>query len=239
MTSLLNDLALSRTYQGDYVEGRALMHELVALDTALFGPSHPDLAAHLENLGLVYSRSGFGDSNIAVLKQALAMRRAVLADDNPAIGRSLFNLATAEYLRRAYSAAEPLFEESLARMRRAYGPEHTDVVWATAMLGRNQYYLGRRADAERNLRWALAVRDPDGLLVPPDFAMVAPDMVSLLMDQRRWAEAEPIALRVLAIRDSLADTLARRAAGQLAVLYQGWGKPDRAAEYRRRADRTP
>jgi hypothetical protein len=36
--------------------------------------------------------------------------------------------------------------------------------------------------------------------------------------------------------DSLADTLARRTASQLAALYEGWGKPDRAAEYRRQAD---
>ena len=134
--SLLNDLALSRTYQGDHVEGKALMHEVVALDTAIFGPSHPYLASHLENLGLVYGYGGFEDSNVVVLKQALAMRKAVLADDNPAIWLSLFNLGTLEYQRKAYAQAEPLLEEGLARMRRADGEEHPDVVWATAALGR-------------------------------------------------------------------------------------------------------
>ena len=48
---------------------------------------HPQLAAHLENLGLVFFLGGFEDSNTVVLKQALAIRRAMLADDNPAIGR--------------------------------------------------------------------------------------------------------------------------------------------------------
>jgi tetratricopeptide (TPR) repeat protein len=104
------------------------------------------------------------------------------ADDNPAIGRSLCNLAVAEYVRGHYAAAQPLYEEALARMRRAHGPEHTDVVWATASLGRNQYRLGLLADAERNLRWALDVKDPDGRLDPPSFAKMAPIMVSLLMD---------------------------------------------------------
>ena len=235
ITGIINDLALSRAYQGDHDEGRALMHQVVALDSSHFGPSHPQLATHLENLGLVYFGAGFPDSNAAVLKQALAMRRAVLADDNPAIGRSVFNLGSVEYQRGAYAQAEPLFEEGLARMRRAYGPEHTDVVWATAALGRNQYHLGRRAEAERHLRWALEVKDPDGRLQPQDFARLAPVMVSLLMDQRRWSEAEPLALRVLAIRDSLADTLAVKAAEQLAVLYERWGKRERVAEYRQRA----
>jgi tetratricopeptide (TPR) repeat protein len=186
---------------------------------------------------MVYGYAGFQDSNVALLKQVLAMRRAVLADDNPAIGRTLYNLANADYLTGDHAAAEPLFEEALVRMRRVYGPDHPDVVWATGAMGRNLYYLGRRADAERSLRWALDVKDPNGRLVGRDFTMIARVMVTLLLDQRRYAEAEPFALRVLAIRDSLADTLAWKSAEQLATLYDGWGKPARAAEYRKRVQR--
>jgi tetratricopeptide (TPR) repeat protein len=233
ITGIINDLALSRTFQGYRVEGRSLMHQVVALDSLHFGPSHPNLASHLENLGLVYDLSGYVDSNIAVLRQVLAMRRAVLADDNPAIGRTLFNLAATEYGRRRYAAAQPLFEEALDRMRRAYGPEHTDVVWARAAMGRNLYYLRRLGEAERHLRWALNVRDSNGALMPPEYLKIAPVLVSLLMDQRRWADAEPLALRVLAIRDSMADTLSAKAAAQLVTLYEAWGKPERAAEYQR------
>jgi eukaryotic-like serine/threonine-protein kinase len=232
---ILNDLAISRAYQGDRAESMALMREVVAMDSANFGPAHPDLAAHLENFAMIYGYAGFQDSNAALLKQVLAMRRALLADDNPAIGRTLYNLANADYSRADYAAAEPLFEEALVRMRRAYGAEHPDVVWTTAAMGRNEYYLGRRADAERHMRWALDVKDPNARLAGRDLTLIGPAMVSLLMDQRRWAEAEPVALRVLAIRDSLADTLAGKAAAQLATLYDGWGKPERAAEYRRRA----
>jgi eukaryotic-like serine/threonine-protein kinase len=231
---IMNDLAISRAYQGDHAESIALMREVVAMDSANFGAAHPDLAAHLENFAMIYGYAGFPDSNTALLKQVLAMRRAVLADDNPAIGRTLYNLANADYLKGDYAAAEPLFEEALARMRRGYGPKHPDVVWTTAALGRNQYRLGRRADAERNLRWALEVKDPNARLAGRDLTLIGPVMVSLLMDQRRWAEAEPLALRVLAIRDSLADTLARQSAAQLVALYEGWGKMEKAAEYRRR-----
>jgi tetratricopeptide (TPR) repeat protein len=237
--AITNDLALSRSYQGDHVEARALMHQVVTLDSTLLGSSHPDLAAHLENLGLVYNRSGFPDSNAAVLRQTLSIRQTMLADDNPDIGRTLFNLGTAEYARGAYARAEPLYEEALSRMRRAYGPEHTDVVYATGALGRNQYYLGHRAEAERNLRWALAVKNPDGRLPPEDVATLGRAMVLLLMDERRWTEAEPLALRILAIHDSLADTLSRESAAQLAKLYAGWGKPERAAVFRKRASLVP
>ena len=231
--SIMNDLALSLNYQEKLPEARATMHQVVALDSALLGPLHPQLASHLENLGLVYFTSGFTDSNTAMLKQALAMRRAVLADDNPAIGRTLFNIAVTEYVSGNYAAAEPLYEEAVVRLRRALGPEHTDVVWATGSLGRNQALVGRTAEAERNLRWALGVKDPDGRLAPQDFTRMGSALVTLLLSQRRYADAEPIALRVLAVRDSMADTLARKTAAQLVALYEGWGKADRAAEYRR------
>ncbi len=235
---IFNDLALTRMYQGDQTEALALMRQVLALDTALLGTSHPYLASHLENIGLVYQAQGFPDSTRLVVSEALTMRRAVLANDNPAIGRSLFNIASIDYNAGKYATAEPLYEEALTLMRRAYGPEHTDVVYATGSLGRNQYYLGRKAEAERNLRWALEVTHPDGRLEPVFYARFGRMLVSLLVEQRRWAEAEPLAIRVLAIQDSLKDTLARVTAGQLAAIYEARGKADVAAEYLRRAGRA-
>ncbi len=217
---ILNDLALTRMYQGDNTEALALMHQVVALDTALFGTSHPYLAAHLENLGLVYQALGYNDSTRIVVTQGLNIRRAVLGSDNPAIGRSLFNLATLEYVEGRYAVAEPLYEQALPLMRRAYGAEHSDVVYATGSLGRNQYYLGRKADAERNIGWALGVTDPAGRLDPVFYARFGRLLVTLLVEERRWEEAEPLAVRVLAIQDSLQDTLARVTRDQLARIRQ-------------------
>jgi eukaryotic-like serine/threonine-protein kinase len=228
---ILNDLALNRAFQGDPAEGLALMRQVLKLDSALFGTSHPYLATHLENLGTIYQSAGFNDSTRTVVRQALTIRRAMLADDNPAIGRSLFNLATAEYVDQNYDSAEPLFEEALVRMRRAYGPEHTDVVYATGALGRNQYFAGRKAEAERNLRRALDVTNSDGRLEPRYYARFGAVLLSLLVQQSRWVEAEPLALRVLAIQDSLKDTLALVTAGQLAAIYKATGRGNLAAEY--------
>jgi tetratricopeptide (TPR) repeat protein len=233
MSSALNNLAWVRLFQGRKAEAVPLMLEAVGLDSALLGPNHPILANHLENLGIMYDASGSRDRSIPILRQVLALRRAGLPDNDPMIGRGLFNLGQAEHVGGNYVSADTLYAQALPRMQRAYGIEHTDVVWATASMGRNDYYLGRRAAAERNLRWALGVTAPDGRLTPRNYVKVAPVLVSLLTEQRRYAEAEPFALRVLAIRDSTADSLAGKAAAQLVALYEGWGKPERAAEYRR------
>jgi hypothetical protein len=60
-------------------------------------------------------------------------------------------------------------------------------------------------------------------------------LVSLLVDQRRWKEAEPLALRVLTVQDSLKDTLARVTATNLAKIYAATGRTERAEHYRTRS----
>jgi hypothetical protein len=73
------------------------------------------------------------------------------AGADPAIGRSLFNLAVLEFNDGSYQAAELLYQEAVSRMRRTYGPLNNDVVYATGAMGRNHYLLGRTAEAEKNL----------------------------------------------------------------------------------------
>jgi serine/threonine protein kinase/tetratricopeptide (TPR) repeat protein len=230
---ILSDLAIILSNEGKFTEALAIARRTVALDSSLLGTSHPSLATHLENLGYVYQNADLPDSAVVLVKQVLAMRRALLADDNPAIGRTLFNLASLEYAVGSYREAEPHYEEALLRMRRAYGPEHPDVVFATGWLGRNQFDLGRRAEAERNFRWVLSVTAPNGP-TPRDSVRFGRVLVTILVDQRQWKEAEPLALRVLAIADSLKqDSLARVTAGQLATLYDATGRKEQAAQYRR------
>jgi tetratricopeptide (TPR) repeat protein len=231
---ILSDLAIILANQGKYPEALAIGRETVSLDSALFGTSHPSLATHLENLGYVYNQAGFPDSAIGMVQQVLAMRRALLAPDNPAIGRTLYNLASLENDAGAYAAAQPHYEEAARLMRQAYGPEHRDVVSATGWMGRNQFELGRYAESERSIRSVLAVTAA-GSVTARDTMRFGRFLVTMLVDQRRWKEAEPLALRVFAIMDSLKeDSLARVMAGQLVAIYEGMGRGERAEEWRGR-----
>ncbi|HET8836565.1 MAG TPA: serine/threonine-protein kinase [Gemmatimonadales bacterium] len=232
---ILSDLAITLANEGKYPEALAIGRQTVSLDSSLFGTAHPYLATHLENLGYVYNQAGFPDSAIGIVTQVLAMRRALLAADNPQIGRTYYNLASLESHAGSYAAAQPHYEEAARLMRRAYGPEHPDVVAATGWLGRNQFELGRYAESERNIRSALAVTAPNAVTAR-DTMRFGRVLVTMLVDQRRWKEAEPLALRVLAIEDSLhEDSLGRVAAGQLATIYAATGRSERAEQYRARA----
>jgi hypothetical protein len=81
----------------------------------------------------------------------------------------------------------------------------------------NQYYLGRKAQAERNLRWALEVTDPDGR-PPAILPEIRPDTGVAAGGTEALHGTEPVALGVLAIQDSLQDTLARVTREQLAKI---------------------
>jgi eukaryotic-like serine/threonine-protein kinase len=234
MALVLNDLGLSRADQKDYVEAESLLKQVVALDSANFGPMHPDLATDLENLGYVYFEAERYDLDLVVLAQVLAIRRAMLSDDNPAIGRTTFNIATVLRAKGDTAAAVPMYRDALARLRRALEPTHPDVLLATSVLGRTLYAQGQRAEAETLLRTALAVQGRDRGLASWEYVKAASALAALLIDERRYAEAEPLALRVLAVRDSTGDTLAKVARAQVVKLYEGWGKVERAADYRKR-----
>lgn len=232
MALVLNDLGLSRADQKDYVEAEALLKQVVALDSANFGPMHPDLATDLENLGYVYFEAQRYDLDLVVLAQTLAIRRAMLTDDNPAIGRTTFNIASVLRAKGDLAAALPMYREAQARLRRALEPTHPDVLVATSMVGRTLYELGRRTEAEAQLRAAIAVQGRDRGLPSWAYIRTASTLAALLIDERRYVEAEPLALRVLAMRDSTGDTLAKVARAQVVKLYEGWGKAERAADYR-------
>ncbi|HEY7636235.1 MAG TPA: serine/threonine-protein kinase [Gemmatimonadales bacterium] len=236
--SILNDLGLARLLQGDSREAQTIFNEAVVLDTVIYGTKHPQLAADLENLGNAYYVEGRFDITIGLLRQVLAMRQEMLTPDDPAIARTIANTATVHRKKGDFAAAEPLYQDAARRLRRALGPDHRDAIVTLSVLGRTQSLLGRRDQGEATMRDALARADRTGALSPEAYATLIGGLADVLIDQGRFAHAEPYALKALAIRDSLAgpnaggNGMVKMSRDQLAKLYQGWGKPEKAASYR-------
>ena len=106
-----------------------MVRQTVSLDSSLFGTSHPSLATHLENLGYVYNQAGFLDSANVVVKQVAGDAAGGARGRQPGDRQNPLTTSRRWSTTRARTgAAEPLYEEAAARMRRAYGPEHPDVV---------------------------------------------------------------------------------------------------------------
>ena len=58
MVPILSDLAITLANRGELTEALTVARQTVALDSVIFGPTHPYLATHLENLGYVYDQAG-------------------------------------------------------------------------------------------------------------------------------------------------------------------------------------
>ena len=240
MVPILSDLSITLANRGELTEALAVAHQTVALDSALFGTAHPYLATHLENLGYVYDHAGFGDSAKMMVRAGSGDAAGAARGRQPRHRPDPLQPRVAG-ARHGVVRARP----SRCTRRRCSGcggpTGRSTPTWciATGWLGRNQFYLGRRAEAERNIRWVLTVTDPHGAASPMDTVRFGRFLVTMLVDQRRWKEAEPLALRVFAIQDSLKDTLARVTAGHLATIYGATGQSEQAARYRGLADARP
>ena len=142
-----------------------------------------------------------------------------------------------------YSQAEALFNQVLEDRRRVLGPDHPDTVSVLDSLGRLRLEQQRYAEAEAPLREALShqeKRSPNSWERYDTESMLG----ASLAGKGKYSEAEPWLLsgfQGLSNRESTIpapNRLALRNAGERIIrLYEAWGKPEQAADWRNRLRR--
>ena len=144
MVPILSDLAITLANRGELTEALAMARQTVALDSVAVRhrtplSRHPSREPRLRlRPGRVrgqredHGEAGPGDAAGA------AARTTTRRSAGPSSTSRRWSTTRGRTARPSRC-----YEEALLRMRRAYGPEHPDVVYATGWLGRNQFYLGR------------------------------------------------------------------------------------------------
>jgi hypothetical protein len=77
---------------GDFAAAERHLVDAARLQEQALGPAHPDLANTLNNLGVVYERTGRTDDAEASYRRAYAIARETLAPDHPFVATSAENL---------------------------------------------------------------------------------------------------------------------------------------------------
>jgi tetratricopeptide (TPR) repeat protein len=154
----------------------------------------------VQNLGTYYLERGRFDQGEPLLKQALAVQRDKLGADHPDTLISMNNLGVFYRDRGRYGEAEPLLAEAVAGARQTHGLSHPhtqEIIRSLAFLHTKQ---GTPHRAESLLRELVAVlRDQAG----PESVPYANQLGWLsmnLLEQKKYAEAEPVARDCLALR---------------------------------------
>jgi tetratricopeptide (TPR) repeat protein len=193
---LLNQSGYYLRGRARYAEAEPLFRRALAIDEKAQGPNHPDAAAGLNNLAMLYYDQGcYGDAE-PLYQRALAICEKALGPDHPDTAQSLNNLALLYYNQRRYAQAEPLYQRALAIYERELGPEHPDTATTLNNLAGIYDSQGRYAEAEPLLQRALAIFEKALGHDHPWTTRSVRNYARFLRERGRAAEAEKLEARL-------------------------------------------
>ena len=223
---------------GRYMEGEALAREATENARRSLGPEHPHTITALHILANAYAAQGKYAQSETLYDQALELSRRVRGNEHADTLAMLSNYAALYQRWGKYAQAESLAAEALSGRRKVLGPDNEDTVLAAADLAFAYQSEGKCVESEPLARESFDFyrkkRPDDWLRFRSESLMGAS-----LAGQKRYAEAEALLL------EGYEGMAARRvripaphaynldhARDWIVRLYESWGKPDRAAEWR-------
>jgi eukaryotic-like serine/threonine-protein kinase len=231
----INSLALLLQNKNDFAGAEPLFRQALAIRRKQLGETHPVVADAMNNLAnLLHYRENDSEAE-ALMEQALEMRKKLLGADHPQFAQSVNNFAVFLNDKGDYEKSEPMYRQALAIWRRTLPANHSDIGNAAAGLGQALTALGDYAEAETLLREALAIREST---LPEDHwyrFTTKSALGAALAEQGKYAEAEGLVLtgyENLKNHPKVGPKTKRIALGRVIRLYELWGKPEKAAEWK-------
>ncbi len=236
----MNNVAEVYCAQGKYAPAETLHRQTLEVRRRLLGPEHPDTLKSMRYLANVYSAQGQYAQAEPLYSKSLEAQRRVLGPESPDALETLSDFAAMYQRQGKYAEAETHAAEALAGQRHTLGPEHTDTIDSEIDLALAWQSEGKFAESEPLARNALDLdrrSQPDGVQRFRAESLLG----ASLAGQKRYVEAEPLLLEgyggMMAHKDLIAAPnryYLDRVRGWIIQLYVDWGKPAKAAEWRKR-----
>jgi len=222
----------------DYAGARPYFERALAIDEAVFGPDHPEVARDLNNLGSVLRAMGDLARARPYLERALTIREKVLGGEHPHTANSLNNLGALLYRMGNMAGARPYYERALTIREKVLGGEHPDTALSLNNLGALLDEMGDLAGARPYYERALAICEKVLGGEHPDTARSLNNLGYLLQAMGDLAGARPYLERALTIREKVLggehpDTAT--SLNNLGALLQAMGDLAGARPYHERA----
>jgi serine/threonine protein kinase/Tfp pilus assembly protein PilF len=236
----INNLGALYNDTGKPPQAEALFSQVLEISTRVNGPEHSLTLLFMSNLAKAYDMQGKYSQAVALETKTLETSRRVLGPEDPLTLVSLEELASLYRRRGNYLMEETYTVELLAARRHLLGQENPKTIAVAAGLALAYRLQGKFAKAEPLAREVLEFyrkKQPDGWQRFRAETLLG----TSLAGQKKYAEAEPLLMEgyrgMLARRDAIAAEdrnhmdLARE---WLVRLYKAWGKPEKAAELKKK-----
>jgi serine/threonine protein kinase len=237
----MNNLGAGYVKAGKLELALPLLEETLKLRKAKLSPDHPQTLNTMNNLAQGYEAAGKLELAVPLYEDALKGMKAKLGPGHPRMIAVTKNLALAYQKIEGLDLdrAEPLLRELLELRKKNYGPESPDAAAAMARLGLTLLKQKEYDQAEPLLRECLVVSAknlPDSWLTFNTRSQLGGALLGL----KKYEDAEPLLLegyegmkqRQAAIPPQGKVRLAE-AAQRLVDLYEAWGRPEQAQQWRK------
>ena len=234
------NLAMTEVCQGKYAQAETHYSQGAEISRRVLGPKHPFTLAFMSDVPAAYYLQGKYAQAEGLFDQALAADRLVLGPEHPSTLDILGEMGTMYQREGKYDLAERYAAQALEGRRHVLGPEHPDAMDAQADLVLAYVSQGKFAESEPLARGIVEFGQKN---MPGEWQRFRAESLlgTSLAGRKKYAEAEPLLVegyKGLMDRKSRMDVpdwyYVDRAHEWLVQLYQEWGKPEKAAEWKKK-----
>ncbi|MBQ0922675.1 FxSxx-COOH system tetratricopeptide repeat protein [Saccharopolyspora endophytica] len=162
--------------RAELTPARDFYERALTIEERIYGPTHPDIASTLSNLGTVHRELGELRTALQLQQRALTIEEQAYGPDHPNIASTLSNLGTVHQLLGDTVTARDLYERALTIEEQAYGPDHPGIASTLSNLGLVHQQLGDLTTALELQQRALTIKEQ---AYGPDHPQVATTLTNL------------------------------------------------------------
>ena len=186
-----------------YASAEIFLEKAKALSIVAVGEMHPDVAAHLHDLGELYEYQGKYLKAEQIYRQALAIYERVYGPQHLDIARLLVSLATIYKRTERYEQAELLYQRALAMYEQDPKTKLTDIAISLNDLALLYVKQEKYVQAEPLYQRALSIHEQTVGDEHPFVASSLNNIAKLYMLQGKYDRAEPLYHKALALREKV------------------------------------
>ena len=236
-----NNLANVYWSQGKYAQAETLYRQAMTTQRRVLGPEHPDALLSMGNLADTVSKQGKFAEAETLFAQVVEISRRVMGPEHPRTFDFLSDTGAMYQRQGKFAQAETNIAQALAGRRRTLGSDHPETMQGAADLALALLSQRKFVESERLAREALAFNRKKN---PDDWPRLRAESLlgASLSGQKKYRDAEPLLIdsfRGMVERKGKLGWMGASTARYLeearewiVQLYQAWGKPDKAAEWR-------